>query len=201
MIRQYQVDSIHSHIGFSVKHLGVSTVRGRFTEFEGFVTADLDNPVDVLARGTVQAASISTGVAMRDDHLRSADFLAVETHPTISFELQGLERTSGNRYRIGGCLRIRDTSHQVEFDAALEGREPDPLGGDERVGLAVTGMIDRIDFGVDWNGLAGTVPVVGRKVKLQLDLALVAHAPETAQAGRAAESHRRVGVEQPADRR
>lgn len=180
MIQQYQIDSIHSHIGFSVKHLGVSTVRGHFTEFEGFVTADLDNPVDVLARGTVQTASISTGVAMRDDHLRSADFFAAETYPTMSFELQGVERSGGNRYRIAGDLRIKQTSRRVVFDAALEGRGPDPMGGEERIGLAVTGMVDRIDFGVDWNSLAGTVPVVGREVKLQLDLALVAHAAETA---------------------
>jgi polyisoprenoid-binding protein YceI len=184
MKQRYQVDRNHSRLGFSAKHLGVSTVRGQFAKFDGWLEGDLDDVKSVKGEGTVEVASIDTGVEMRDNHLRSADFFEAEKYPQISFQLASVEPVEGegDTYLVTGDLTIKDTTKPVTFEATLDGRIPDPFGGVERVGVTATGQINRMDYGLNWDGLAGAIPVAGHTIRFELDLALVVPAAEMAKA-------------------
>lgn len=178
---RYQVDSSHSTVGFAVKHLGVATVRGKFTKFEGtFEGPDEDISA---ARGEVkiEVASLTTENEQRDAHLRSADFFEADRYPFLTFRLTSVDR-SGDAYKVRGELTIKDVTRPVVLDATVEGPVPDPFGGKERLGVTATGNINRMDYGLNWNGVAGAVPVAGHNVRLDIDAAIVVHAAELAAA-------------------
>ncbi len=165
----WTVDPAHSEIGFVARHLIGSKVRGKFTEFEAELVI-ADPPEQSTVRATVQAKSIDTGVQMRDDHLRSNDFLAMEEHPTLTLASTGLRRVSDTQWEMDTDLTIRGVTKQVTFDLEYHGTGPGMQGG-EVAAFSASAEIDRRDFGVSFNSvLEGGGLAVGNKVKLEIDI-------------------------------
>lgn len=168
----WQVDPAHSRVGFSVKHMGVSTVRGNFGEFEGTLEIG-DDLSTARAYGTVKTATVNTGQEQRDEHLRSADFFDAEVHPELRFESTRIEAIDEDTFRIVGELTIHGETREVELEAEVGGTEVGS-NGEDRAGLEVTGKLSRGDFGMKFNAALGSGnAVVSDKVKLELDIAAV----------------------------
>jgi polyisoprenoid-binding protein YceI len=168
----WRVDPAHSSVEFEVKHMMIATVRGRFTDFEGAIEAAEDIN-DSRVYGVVKAASIDTNEPTRDAHLRSPDFLDVESYPEIRFESKRIEPLGGPLFRIVGDLTIKDVTREVELEATVEGADRDPWGND-RVGIRVRGQINRSDFGLRWQQrLASGAFLVGEDVKIEADVSAV----------------------------
>lgn len=168
----WNIDPSHSNVTFSVKHLGISTVRGVFTDFEG--TLELGEDLESSrGHGTVDVASVDTQDQGRDEHLRSADFFDAESHPKLTFESTDIKSVRDDELEITGDLTIHGVTKPVSFKAEITGTEQDPWGND-RVGLEVTGKIDRSDFGMKFNQALGSGNVmVSDQVKLSLDISAV----------------------------
>ena len=166
------VDPAHSKVGFAVKHMGVTTVRGEFGEFEG--TLEVGNDLSsTKAHGTVKTASVHTNQGARDEHLRSADFFDVETHPELAFESTRIEAVDGDTLRIVGDLTLHGETREIELEAEIGGIEVG-MSEEHRVGLEVTGKLSRSDFGMKFNAALGSGnAVVADKVKLTLDIEAV----------------------------
>jgi polyisoprenoid-binding protein YceI len=166
----WNIDTVHSGINFSVRHMVVSKVRGRFAKFSG--TLDLDD--GDLTRSTIEvaidAASIDTGTPQRDGHLRSPDFLDAERFPVLRFKSARIEKAGGDRYRVVGNLTIRDVAREVVLDVEYGGRAKDPWGND-RVGFIAKTSFDRKEFGLAWNQVleAGGV-LVGDRIDIDLEV-------------------------------
>lgn len=171
----WTLDPSHSNVTFAVRHMGLANVRGHFDRFRVDVEADASGtPTRVVA--VLDAASITTGVADRDAHLRSADFLNVERFPEIRFASRQIRHLGGDAYRIEGDLTIRDRTHPVEFQADVSDVIKDPWGN-ERVAAEASGKIDRTTWGLTWNQVleAGSL-LVGNEIRFSLALQAVAHA-------------------------
>jgi polyisoprenoid-binding protein YceI len=167
----WSIDPSHSSVEFQVKHMGIATVKGFFSDFEGSLEVTEDGAID--ADGAVRAASIDTRAAQRDEHLRSPDFLDVENHPELRFRSTSVDQLDDESYRIVGELTLRGVTREVEFHAVIQGVDQDPWGN-TRVGLEVAGEIDREEFGLTWNhALESGGVLVGKKVKILLDLSAV----------------------------
>jgi polyisoprenoid-binding protein YceI len=169
------VDPSHSTVGFSVKHLGIATVRGRFEQFEGtfVVGEDLSQ---ARAHGTVQAGSVNTNDSGRDEHLRSDDFFGVDANPELRFESREIRPLDEDTFEIEGDLSMNGVTNAVTLTAVVEGTETDPWGN-ERVGLEVTGRITRGDWNITFNQALGSGNLlVGEKVTLSLDISAVKQA-------------------------
>ena len=168
----WTVDAAHSKVGFAVKHLGIATVRGEFKEFEGTLEIG-DDLTSSRAYGKVKTASIDTGEPSRDDHLRSADFFDAENHPEITFESTAIEQLDEDVLKITGNLTIRGITREETFHAEIQGTETDPWGND-RVGLEITGQINRADYDMRFNQVLGSGnTLVSDKVKLAIDVSAV----------------------------
>ncbi|MGD0882070.1 MAG: YceI family protein [Acidimicrobiales bacterium] len=168
----YPIDVSHSRLGFAVRHMAVSKVRGHFTEFAG--TLELaENPVDSSISVTIQAGSVDTNDENRDNHLRTNDFFDAENHPTWTFTSTAIRPISASEWNVDGDLTIRGVTKSVTLDATLEGVVKDPYGN-HRVGFSATTSIEREDFGVSFNGVmeAGGV-VVGKKVDIDIEVEAV----------------------------
>ena len=172
----WELDPAHSSVEFSVKHMMMTTVRGRFKELKATITGDETHPEGCCVEVEIAAASIDTGQADRDAHLRSAEFFDVERYPTITFRsqrLEGAHEREGQRFRMIGELQIRDTTMEVTLDCVFEGRGKDPWGK-ERAGFAVQGEIDRREWGLRWNQVIETGGVlVANKVRLECEVQFV----------------------------
>jgi len=167
----WNVDPSHSSVEFQVKHMGIATVKGFFSEFAGSLEVAEDGSLS--ARGTVDTASINTRNAQRDEHLRSPDFFDVENNPQIAFESSAIEQLDEETYRITGRLTIRGETREIVLDAVTQGVEIDPWGN-TRVGLEAVAQIDRHEYGLTWNqALESGGVLVGRKVKVLLDISAV----------------------------
>ncbi|HEY3359164.1 MAG TPA: YceI family protein [Polyangia bacterium] len=170
---EWQIDSSHSGIHFSVRHMVVAKVRGQFARWSGTLVA----PDGDLGRATVSvvidATSIDTGVADRDAHLKSADFFDVARYPEITFTGTRVEPLGHDRLRVGGELTIRGVTRPVALEVEVAGRTIDPWGH-ERAGFAAKTSLERKDFGLTWNQLleAGGV-VVGDRVDIEIDIEAV----------------------------
>jgi polyisoprenoid-binding protein YceI len=144
----WSIDPIHSEVGFSVRHMMVSKVRGKFTKFSGeIVTGE-----DILGSSVtaeIDLASIDTGAEQRDGHLRSPDFFDTDNHPVMTYQATGL-RADGDDYVLDGELTLKGVTKNVPLTLELNGFGPDPYGG-TRAGFTATGEINRQDFGVNWN--------------------------------------------------
>jgi polyisoprenoid-binding protein YceI len=150
----------------------ISTVRGRFGAFEGSIEA-APNYHDSKVYGTIDAVSIDTNDARRDDHLRSADFFDVENHPTIRFESTTIEHVEKGDYRVTGDLTMHGETHPVDVEVTVHGVTRDPHGQD-RVGIEVRGTISRGEFGLRWQQALETGGVVvGDEVRVSADLSAV----------------------------
>ena len=168
----WKVDPAHSSVGFEVKHMMISTVRGHFSSFDGRLEADEDITRS-RAYGYADAASINTGDSKRDEHLRSPDFFDAERYPRMTFESTRIQWVEGGTYRVWGDLTIKDVTREVTLDATVHGAGEDPWGN-ERVGVSVQGTINRTDFGLKWQQpLARGGMLVGEEVKILLDVSAV----------------------------
>jgi polyisoprenoid-binding protein YceI len=168
----WTVDPAHSKVGFAVKHMGIATVRGEFTEFEGTleIAEDLSS---AKAYGTVKAQSVDTNEPQRDDHLRSPDFFDVAQFPELRFESTSIEALDDEEFRITGRLTIHGVTNDIVLHADYQGTDIDPYGN-ERVGLEVTGQLSRGDYDMKFNQALGSGNVlVADKVKLALDISAV----------------------------
>jgi polyisoprenoid-binding protein YceI len=169
----WDVDPSHSSVAFEVKHMMIATVRGHFSEFAGRLIAAEDDPANSEAYGTVATASVDTGNADRDAHLRGPDFFDSERYPEMRFESTRIEHVDGGLYRVTGDLTIRDATREVTIDATVEGAATDPWGND-RVGIAIRGTIDRTEFGLTWQQkLAAGGMLVGEQVNIVIDVSAV----------------------------
>jgi polyisoprenoid-binding protein YceI len=168
----YTIDPAHSRLGFVARHAMVTKVRGAFNEFEGAISFDGDNPANSTARITIKAASIDTRNAQRDEHLRSNDFLGMETHPEITF-VAAQFRPTEDGLELTGDLTIRGVTRSITIPFTYEGTATDPFGN-VRVGFEGSATINRRDFGVSWNAVLETGGVlVGDKVTIELDISAV----------------------------
>ncbi len=183
---EWTIDSTHSQVGFAVKHMMFTTVRGRFADLEGNVILDAENPERSSVEVEIQAASIDTQVEGRDEHLRSADFFDVETYPTLTFrstKIDGLLGEPGGTFTVVGDLTLHGVTREVTLKATFDGKGQDPWGG-TRAGFSAETTIDRRDFGLTWNqGLETGGVLVGHDVKIQLALQAVQQQEEEAAVG------------------
>ena len=172
----WQIDPTHSAIEFAVKHMMFTTVRGRFKDVKGTIEVDERNPDRSIVDVEIAAASIDTGASDRDAHLRSADFLDVENHPTITFRskrVEGAMKKEGDAFRIIGDLTIRGTKMVVTLDAVYEGTGKDPWGG-TRGGARAAAKIDRRDWGLKWNQTLETGGIlVANEVRIEIEVQAV----------------------------
>jgi polyisoprenoid-binding protein YceI len=171
----WTIDPVHSTVGFAVRHL-MSRVRGTFSEFSGQIVTDA-RPARSSVTAAIGLSSVSTGFAMRDAHLRSADFFDVEHHPLMTFASTGL-RPVGDAWILSGELTIGDVTRPVELDLEFLGSDPTGMQGETRIGFSARGTISRRAFGVAF-GLAtdGSKIVIADKVELTLDIEAVLDTP------------------------
>lgn len=169
----WQVDPVHSHVGFSVKHMMVTTVRGRFTSYRGTFALDSTDFTRSRFEGEIDVASIDTGNADRDGHLRTGDFFDAENHPKITFKSTSIEAKGDGEYVVNGDLTIRGVTRPVSLDVEYHGTSKNPYGKIV-AGLAARGVVNRKDFGVNFHAVLETGGVaLADKVKLELDLQAV----------------------------
>ena len=168
----FKVDAGHSSVGFAVTHMAVSKVRGAFLEYSGSADVDLESLTASSVEVTIAAASVDTRQADRDEHLRSADFFDVESHPEIRFVSTSIEETDAGLVAVGD-LTIRDVTQSVRMPIEVSGPIVDPWGN-TRMGVSGRLTIDRTEFGLSYNRLleAGGL-VVGKEVDIQIDVELV----------------------------
>ena len=165
----WNFDTMHSEIGFSVKHMMVSTVRGRFRAFAGQINLDEQQPSNSRVDVTIDVASIDTGAEMRDNHLRSPDFFDVAQYPTAKFVSKSVEERGEGEYRVIGDLTMHGVTRELPLTLTVEGPHRD-MQGQRRLGLEITGSLNRKDFGLNYNAaLEAGGWVVGDTVKLQIE--------------------------------
>ena len=170
---KWEIDPIHSSIGFAAKHLMVSTVRGRFGGVRGEIELDPAEPEKATAEVVIDAASVETGMPMRDKHLRSADFFEAEKYPHLTYRVSGVHRLGPDRFRVDGDLTIRDVTKPVSLEAEISDLMVDSKRG-TRLGISATGSIDRTAFGLRWNqSLEAGGVLVSERIKLELEITAV----------------------------
>ena len=172
----WTIDKAHSQVEFGVKHMMFTTVKGQFRDVDAVIRLDEANPNDSTVEVNIDAASIDTAVADRDNHLRSPDFFDAENHPTLTFrskQIDGASFREGEEFTVVGDLTIRGTTREVPLKATFEGRGRDPWG-QEKAAFTAEGKIDRHDFGLTWNQAleAGGV-LVGRDIKVSINAQFV----------------------------
>jgi polyisoprenoid-binding protein YceI len=168
----WTVDPSHSSIEFRVKHLGISTVRGSFREFEGKLEIGEDITSSKVT-GTIKAASIDTGEAKRDDHLRSPDFFDAENHPEITFESTKISVIDEDEVHVTGNLTMHGVTGEITLHAEITGTEQDPWGN-TRVGLEAQGELNRGDYEMKFNQALGSGNMmVSDKVRINVEVSAV----------------------------
>jgi polyisoprenoid-binding protein YceI len=169
----WKIDPIHSHIEFSVRHLMITTVKGRFTGVDGSVVIDEADPSKSSVDVRIEASTVDTREPQRDGHLRSADFFDVEKFPHLTFKSTRVGDRTGGDFTVTGDLTIHGVTREIVLQVTDEGRGKDPWGG-ERAGFSATTKLNRKDYGLTWNQALETGGVVvGDEVKIRLDLQLV----------------------------
>ena len=172
----WDIDPVHSSVGFTVRHLVISKVHGRFTRWTGSLVFDDAAPARSSVEVHIEAASIDTNEAQRDAHLRSPDFFNTDAHPELSFRSTHVELAGAQRYRVTGDLTIAGVTRSAVLEVESLGRAKDPWGG-ERAGFSARTSIDRRDFGLVWNQAleAGGV-VISEKVEIDIEIEAVRRA-------------------------
>ncbi len=164
----WTIDPVHSEVSFTVRHMMVSKVRGRFDKFEGTIVTAPD-PLQSSVTATIDLSSVNTGSEDRDNHIRSSDFLHVEQHPIMTFQSTGV-RQDGDGFLLDGDLSLRGVTRPVTLKLEVNGFGPDAYGG-TRAGFSATGEINRNDFGVSYNGpIPGGGVAVSEKVTINLEI-------------------------------
>ena len=168
----WQIDPSHTLVELAAKHMMFTTVKGRFTDVKGTIVEQEDDPTQSSVQAEIDAATITTGDEQRDAHLKSADFLDVENHPTITFRSTRIEGTR-ERFRVIGDLTIRGATREVVLEAELAGQGTNPYDK-EVAGFTATGQINRKDFGLNWNvALEAGGWLVSDTIKINLDVQAV----------------------------
>jgi len=176
----WSIDPTHSIAEFAVKHLVVTTVKGRFRDLQGTLRIDEGQPENSFVEANIAVASVDTSVEDRDNHLRSDDFFNAEKYPTITFRSKRIERFDGTRFKLYGDLTIRDVTKELVLDGEYEGQIEDPWGNN-RAGFTATTEISRKEFGIRWNQLLeGGGAVVGDNVKIALHIEAILKEEEEA---------------------
>ena len=171
----YALDVSHSQVGFAVRHMMVSKVRGRFSDFAGTIEI-AENPLESSVSVEIKTASIDTRDEQRDGHLRSGDFFDAEAWPAISYQSRSVRPAGNGRYVVEGDLTIKGVSRPVELELTFEGGGTDPWGG-VRIGFSASAEIDREAFGLTWNQALETGGVVvGKKVAIEIEAEAVRQA-------------------------
>ena len=169
----WNIDTSHSQVNFSAKHMGIMTVRGHFNEVQASIDFNEDDFTASSVEATIDAASLATNDAKRDEHLRSADFLDVANYPTITFKSTGIERAAHDRYAMTGDLTLHGVTRPVTLDVVYSGQIKDPWGN-SRAGFSAEGAINRKDWGLGFNAVLETGGlVVSEEVKLALEVEAV----------------------------
>jgi polyisoprenoid-binding protein YceI len=170
---EWKFDPTHTSVSFAVRHMMVTTVRGQFQQVSGLLHFDPQNMAASSVEATITATSVTTGVADRDNHLRSADFFDVANYPEITFKSTRVELTGENTGKVTGNLTIHGKTLPVALTAEFLGQIDSPFG-DTRVGFTATTKINREDFGLTWNRALETGGVlVGRDINISLDVEAV----------------------------
>src|SRR4051794_18447202 len=170
----YTLDPTHTRIGFLARHAMVTKVRGAFNEFEGTAVVDGENPADSSVRVTIDAASIDTRNAQRDEHLRTNDFLALEQYPQITFVSTGIRQAGDMTFEVTGDLTIKDVTNRITVP--FGGASQDPFGN-QRIGFDGSVTINRKDYGLTWNAALETGGVlVSDKIVLEFEVSAVKNA-------------------------
>lgn len=173
----WKIDTVHSHVGFVIKHMMVSKVRGHFGAFSGEIVTG-ENPFASTVSVTIEATSINTNNSMRDDHIRSADFFDAENHPTLTFTSTGVRQEDGEFF-VDGDLTIRGVTKPVVLTVEAPEFGPSPSGG-SKAGFSATTEINRTDFGVNYNGpIPGGGMALGEKVQIVLEVEADLVVPES----------------------
>lgn len=161
---KYKVDTYHSFLNFSIKHLGISFVNGKMDNYEGTLILDGENLSTAKFDFTIDANSINTGIEMRDNHLKSEDFFDVAKHKQISFVSTSVKKVKDNQYKLHGNLTIKGITKAVVFDLTYGGMIADDGQGNQKVGFQATTTIDRTDFNINYDptgaGIAKEVTLV-----------------------------------------
>jgi polyisoprenoid-binding protein YceI len=173
----WQLDPAHSSVEFSVKHMMMTTVRGHFRNVQATLSGDRDHPEQAGVEATIEVASIDTGVADRDAHLRSADFFDADRFPRIMFRSRRIDgdppKQEGDRFRVAGDLTIHDSSLELVLECEYQGRGTDPWGK-TRAGFSFQTEIDRREWGLRWNQVLETGGVlVANKVRIEGEVQFV----------------------------
>ncbi len=164
----YTFDKAHSTVLFQIRHL-LTNVTGRFKDFEGTIQVDRANPAASSVDFTVQTASIDTSEPKRDEHLRSADFFDVSTHPKLTFKSTSVKPAGKDSYQVTGDLTLHGVTRPVTLTVTFLGSTKDPFSGNEKLGFDVAGTLNRQDFGIKWNKTLDSGGVlVGDEVKVQV---------------------------------
>lgn len=168
---KWVIDPTHSELGFKVKHLMISNVKGVFTNYEA--TIDGEDFTTSPLKVTIQATSINTNNTDRDNHLKSADFFDVENFPNLTFGGLSFTKVDVEEYKLKGILTIKEVSKEIELDVAYGGTNKDPWGN-EKMAFEITGKLNRKDFGLNWNTTLETGGVlVGDEVKINAEVQFV----------------------------
>jgi polyisoprenoid-binding protein YceI len=163
----YQFDKAHTNVGFQVRHI-FTMLSGRFADYTGTIQVDRAKPANSTVEFTIQATSIDTAEPRRDQHLRSADFFDVATHPTITFKSTSVKANGKDSFLVTGDLTMRGVTKPVTLPVTLLGEGKDPMGN-EKMGLETALTINRKDFGLVWNRALETgAMLVGEEVKVQI---------------------------------
>lgn len=169
----WNIDPAHSLVEFAVKHLMISTVKGRFGDVKGTITYNESQPTQSKVQIEIATGSIDTRAEQRDAHLRSPDFFDVERFPTMKFTSKRIEGDINGEFKLIGDLTIRDQTREVTLDAEFQGRGKDPWGG-ERMGFEANGKINRKEFGLLWNqALEAGGWLLGDDIKMSIEVELV----------------------------
>ena len=172
----YTLDPAHTRIGFVARHAMVTKVRGSFDEFAGTAVLDGANPANSRVEVTIEAASIDTRNAQRDEHLRGNDFLAMQEYPKITFASTGVRQAGETTFEVTGDLTIKGVTNSITIPFEFEGAAKDPFGN-ERVGFEGSVAINRKDYGVTWNAaLEGGGVLVSDKVTLEFEISAIKNA-------------------------
>jgi polyisoprenoid-binding protein YceI len=174
--RTWTVDTAHSNIGFTTRHMMISKVHGKFTRVKGELQLPEGSAVPESIIAEIDAASVDTREDQRDGHLRNTDFFDVENYPQLTFKSTSIQKINDAAFNVTGDLTIRGTTKSVTFRVNIEGQGPDPWGG-HRIGYSAKTRVDRRDFGLIYNqALEAGGLLIGNDVEIELDIEAVASA-------------------------
>jgi polyisoprenoid-binding protein YceI len=170
---QWAIDPVHSEIGFKIKHLMISNVKGFFSQYSATIASDKNHPLTSDISLTIDPASIHTGDTGRDQHLRTGDFLDVDQFPSIEFTGTSITKVTDDQYKLFGNLTMKGITKPVTLDVEFGGIMKDPWGN-EKAGLIVNGKINRKDWGLTYNAALETGGVLlGEEIRINAEIQLV----------------------------